>query len=95
MNDAQVRGIPHMNGWEGHFRKVHKAGWHTPSRSTASPSYTRPRSRPRSPPMRPCTAISSATAFSATARGHQSRELRSSSPRYSQVRARQVVVERR
>jgi hypothetical protein len=28
MNDAQVRAVPNMNGWEGHFRKVHKAGWH-------------------------------------------------------------------
>jgi hypothetical protein len=28
MNTAEVRAVPVMNGWEGHFRKLDKAGWH-------------------------------------------------------------------
>lgn len=26
-NDVNARAIPVMGGWEGQFRKVHKAGW--------------------------------------------------------------------
>lgn len=28
MNTAEVRAVAVMNGWEGHFRKLDKAGWH-------------------------------------------------------------------
>lgn len=27
MNEPRVRAIPVFNGWEAHFRKLHKAGW--------------------------------------------------------------------
>ncbi len=27
MNEARVRAVPVFNGWEGHFRKLHKADW--------------------------------------------------------------------
>lgn len=28
MNEAEVRAVPHMNGYEAHFRKVHRSEWH-------------------------------------------------------------------
>lgn len=27
MNEPRVRAVPVYNGWEGHFRKLHRAGW--------------------------------------------------------------------
>ena len=27
MNEPRVRAVEVVNGWEGHFRKLHKAGW--------------------------------------------------------------------
>lgn len=27
MNEPRVRAVPVFNGWEGHFKKLHKAGW--------------------------------------------------------------------
>ncbi len=27
MNEARVRAVPVFNGWEGHFRKLHRSGW--------------------------------------------------------------------
>lgn len=27
MNEAQVRAVEHMNGWEAFFRKVHRSAW--------------------------------------------------------------------
>lgn len=27
MNEPRVRAVPVFNGWEGHFRKLHKADW--------------------------------------------------------------------
>ncbi|TDR34684.1 hypothetical protein [Aquamicrobium defluvii] len=27
MNEARVRAVQVFNGWEGHFKKMHKAGW--------------------------------------------------------------------
>ena len=27
MNEPRVRALPVFNGWEGHFKKMHKAGW--------------------------------------------------------------------
>lgn len=28
MNEAQVRAVQVFNGWEGHFKKVHRSGWY-------------------------------------------------------------------
>jgi hypothetical protein len=28
MNEPRVRAVPAFNGWEGHFRKLHRSGWH-------------------------------------------------------------------
>lgn len=27
MNSAEVRAIPVFNGWEGHFKKIHRSEW--------------------------------------------------------------------
>ncbi len=27
MNEPRVRAVSVFNGWEGHFRKLHRAGW--------------------------------------------------------------------
>lgn len=27
MNEPRVRAVQVFNGWEGHFKKMHKAGW--------------------------------------------------------------------
>ncbi len=39
MNEPRVRAIQQFNGWEGHFRKLHRSGWFPVSVNGVSQLY--------------------------------------------------------
>jgi hypothetical protein len=42
MNEAEVRAVPHMNGFEAQFKKLHRAGWHAVEVNGVAQLYATP-----------------------------------------------------